>query len=943
MDEARQRVDELFDQVRDTPPADRLRRLREICDDASLIAAVLERFSPDSSSDFDTTAPVDDGRRPEDASTVELHGLRRDASYEPLGELARGGMGAIHQIKDTTLGRTLAMKVLLDGEHAEAGMLARFLEEAKVTAQLDHPGIVPVHELGVDDRGRVYFTMKLVKGEDLRHVLRKVDRQEDGWNLTRALNVVLRACEAMAFAHDKGVIHRDLKPANVMVGRFGEVYVMDWGLARVVCADDPDATSSQIASTARSTGDTSASPIVTQEGQIVGTPATMAPEQAEGRRDEIGPHTDVYAMGAILYRILTGSMPYLDPDSPRMTPRAVLDRVAAGPPEAVVARNPDAPAELVAICDKAMSRRISDRYRDMTALARDLRAYLEDRVVTAHATGTWAELRKWISRNRVVATVAAAALGAVLLFSLWAMVERQRAIENEAAASRHAARADQNARTAERRADDLLRLSDARRLTELIDEIDELLPPYPDRRADMIAWLERADALLSNLPTHEATLLELRARGTPTDPPPPSPMVTAMEKRLETQRSAPDDQRDAELIAGLEAALEELRRKDDARREQERDPDFGDDVDARWWHGAVHDLVRALRRFGSDDSYGDTVASVRRHLEFADGVVERTMTSTQAATAWAEARAEIARDPRYGGLELAPQIGLLPLGADAESGLWEFWHVMSGARPERDGASGRWRVTGDTGIVLVLIPGGTYTLGAQAEDPERPNYDPLAVSDETPYKETLAPFFLSKYELTQAQWERLTGDNPSSFSAQTFGPDRPIENVSFSECRDVLRGAGLLLPTESEWEVGCRGGKDTTWSFGRDPSAFPRHGNVRDVTYSRRFAATHPASCDAFDDGQGEPSPVGTYEPNGYGLHDVHGNVWEWCRGSPLFGGLDAAAELTLRGDEVAGGCFNRGGCYSHVAVIARTAYRINNPPDTRGDSFGVRPARVVE
>jgi hypothetical protein len=174
------------------------------------------------------------------------HGLRR-SRYALKGELARGGMGAILKVWDEDLRRSLAMKVILGKSEGTASgetppvdrrLLARFLEEAQVTGQLDHPGIVPVHELGLDAEGRVYFTMKLVKGRDLRAIFELVFAEQEGWNETRALGVLLKVCEAMAYAHAKGVIHRDLKPANVMVGGFGEVYVMDWGLARVLGRTD---------------------------------------------------------------------------------------------------------------------------------------------------------------------------------------------------------------------------------------------------------------------------------------------------------------------------------------------------------------------------------------------------------------------------------------------------------------------------------------------------------------------------------------------------------------------------------------------------------------------------------------------------------------------------------------------------------------------------------
>src|SRR5262245_39966180 len=158
--------------------------------------------------------------------------------YVSEEELAQGGQGKIVRILDEELGRQLAMKVSHEpctttspkGERR----IGRFLEEARLTAQLDHPGIVPVHELGLDEGGRVYFTMKLVNGRDLKEIFALVAKGQEGWTRTRALSVLLRVCEGMAYAHAKGVIHRDLKPGNVMVGRFGEVYVMDWGLARVL-------------------------------------------------------------------------------------------------------------------------------------------------------------------------------------------------------------------------------------------------------------------------------------------------------------------------------------------------------------------------------------------------------------------------------------------------------------------------------------------------------------------------------------------------------------------------------------------------------------------------------------------------------------------------------------------------------------------------------------
>src|SRR5688572_17822458 len=178
------------------------------------------------------TAPADDH-----GFSAELLGKlagRKETyeRYQPRGDIAKGGQGTVVQVWDEDLHRNLAMKVLTGktadgpGPQVTPRALARFLEEAQVTGQLDHPGIVPIHELGLDGAGRVYFTMKLVKGRTLKEVFQLIEKGEEGWNRTRALSVMLKVCEAMAYAHHKGVVHRDIKPANVMVGRFGEVYVM---------------------------------------------------------------------------------------------------------------------------------------------------------------------------------------------------------------------------------------------------------------------------------------------------------------------------------------------------------------------------------------------------------------------------------------------------------------------------------------------------------------------------------------------------------------------------------------------------------------------------------------------------------------------------------------------------------------------------------------------
>ncbi|MHB1560919.1 MAG: serine/threonine-protein kinase, partial [Isosphaeraceae bacterium] len=236
--------------------------------------------------------------------------------YQLQGEIARGGMGAVIKGRDVDLGRDLAIKVLLDSHRHNPDIVRRFIEEAQIGGQLQHPGIVPVYELGTCADRRPYFAMKLVKGRTLASLLK--DRPDPHDGLPRLLAIFEHVCQTMAYAHARGVIHRDLKPSNVMVGSFGEVQVMDWGLAKVLarggvadearCTPESALREDTVIMTVRtgSTGSGSES----QAGSVLGTPPYMAPEQARGEVDRLDERIDVFGLGAILCEILTGRPPF---------------------------------------------------------------------------------------------------------------------------------------------------------------------------------------------------------------------------------------------------------------------------------------------------------------------------------------------------------------------------------------------------------------------------------------------------------------------------------------------------------------------------------------------------------------------------------------------------------------------------------------------------------
>src|SRR6516162_7259296 len=232
--------------------------------------------------------------------------------YQVLGEIARGGMGVVLKGRDHDLGRDVAIKVLHPGHAGDRALVRRFVEEAQIGGQLQHPAILPVYELGLDAGLRPYFTMRLVKGRSLAALLE--ERTDPTHDLGRFLAVFEQSCQAVAYAHARGVIHRDLKPSNIMVGAFGEVQVVDWGLSKVleqgaeggVVADEGAPGDEPQVTTIRTTGGGGGS----QSGAIIGTPSYMSPEQARGAIEELDEQADVFALGAILCEVMTGQPPY---------------------------------------------------------------------------------------------------------------------------------------------------------------------------------------------------------------------------------------------------------------------------------------------------------------------------------------------------------------------------------------------------------------------------------------------------------------------------------------------------------------------------------------------------------------------------------------------------------------------------------------------------------
>jgi tRNA A-37 threonylcarbamoyl transferase component Bud32 len=319
------------------------------------------------------------------------------ARFRILRLHAKGGLGLVSVALDEELHREVALKEIQECHADDQESRARFLVEAEITGRLEHPGVVPVYGLGHYADGRPFYAMRLIKGDSLKDAIDGFhkataygrDPGEQTLELRQLLGRFIDVCQTIQYAHDRGILHRDLKPSNIMLGKYGETLVVDWGSAKAL--GQKESASAEATLKPASGGDGSK----TLPGSAIGTPAYMSPEQAAGRLDQLGPASDVYSLGATLYALLTGSPPFSD-----SVVAAILNKVQHGDFPRPRLMNSYTDPAMEAICLKAMSLKIADRYQSPRALADDLERWLADKPVSAWPEPWTVRTRRWVGRHK---------------------------------------------------------------------------------------------------------------------------------------------------------------------------------------------------------------------------------------------------------------------------------------------------------------------------------------------------------------------------------------------------------------------------------------------------------------------------------------------------------------------------------------------------------------
>ncbi|MFO1031807.1 MAG: bifunctional serine/threonine-protein kinase/formylglycine-generating enzyme family protein [Planctomycetota bacterium] len=905
--------------------------------------------SPPGGYHSDTMPGANEGRDGSRQDSVDDAPPTQIGPYRILDRLGEGGMGTVYRAEQLEpVKRRVALKVIKLGMDSKA-VVARFEQERQALAMMDHEGIAKVYDCGTTERGQPYFAMELVKGVPLDQFC-----EQQKLSLKDRLLLMRRVCAAVQHAHQKGVVHRDLKPGNVLVTDDGgdlHVKIIDFGLAKAMAQRLVE------------------NSYFTEAGVVLGTPEYMAPEQADPTNQDIDTRADVYSLGVMLYQVLCGDLPFSATElrtAGLLEMQRILREVEPAKPSTKITRLGPGAAPLAEsrrvslsvlkkalvsdldwVVLKALEKERKRRYETVNALSADLQRFLDNEPLVAGPPSAGYRLKKLVRRYRVPvlagsAVLLTAVVGAVIatrfaLLALQQADENARLAESEAKARKdasHLAEAEAEARKAASRLAEengrtvarFNQLAGVVQLKTALTLQEQFWPASPDKVPAMRNWLANDCAQLVGM----------------------RPVVQETIQVLQRRHSATTEVRGAVPLAHANASA--------ATATEQRSEAFLQD--------ALEELLVGIDALDSRQRL-----DVEQRLLWAEHVVAATRSHPGAPVTWDEARTAIATadgavaSTLYAGrsIELVEErlLGLVPLGMNPVTRLWEFYDLRSawdGKQPlteieiPRHEQDGSIKVRDTTGLVFVLLPGGTITLGSQGDSPDAPFHDPVRQDDEHLHDVKLSPFLIARHEMTQGQWARLwTWDvelrEPSNYRVRPYlrgGKElltHPVELVSWHMCDMLLTRHSMSLPTEAQWEYAARAGTTSTWTV---PFQDLRTvANVADASAQRQ--APQWGTFESWNDGHTVHAPVGTFAANAFGLYDVHGNVAEWCREQYGEYGQEQPGD-GFRPDSADPSAVrvNRGGGFSLPAASNRSAVRDIAAPSVRDHSTGLRPARTL-
>jgi serine/threonine protein kinase/formylglycine-generating enzyme required for sulfatase activity len=876
-----------------------------------------------------TTGRKSDRMRPVSETPTQI------GDYRILRELGRGGMGVVYEAMSETLGRKVALKVLLSGTGATEHDRARFLVEAKAASKLRHPNVVRVLEYRQEGT-ETFLAMDMIDGTSLQKQV-----EDDGhFDDRKSAEICLKMAEAIAHAHEQGILHRDIKPHNVLLDatQGGEPMITDFGLAKLL--EDQGVS-------------------LTADGPVMmGTPGYMPPEQA-GAGYEIDRRADVYSLGATLYYMLTGRPPFQGKSMPQVLMAVVRKRPV--PPSK---RREGVAAALETICLKCLEKDPQDRYPSAQALVEDLQRFLNDLRIQARRVGPVVRAQRWATRNPVAAAAAAAGVTATLAVVGWGaaqVIEARRAIA--AANASPSPVATTSPRTS---------------------------PTTPSSPPASIGPVASPTATASPTPVAVLPPPDTQAPRLEVISPQPG-WVTASDTVSVLAVAVDESELDLVELDGEAFQPQAERDRYELLWELDEDGEHEAVIVARDLAGNVTSQTITVVR----DTTPPRVEEVRWEPPGASVEVESVQVtvvlSEPAEGAIGDVPAEASRDAEGRGLLTATLS--LELGrnafevtcedrvANASRHAFEIeralHHRLRGAwwEPPLNGPQARWAVENDLPIVIeeegftfVLIAPGTFRMGSPKSERE------LEGEDEAPHQvELTQAYYLSATEVTNAQLRRFFPDHDSRDSSKIRGaskdrvltlndPEQPAVGVSWqvadSFCErlsEAVQHPGRYrLPTEAEWEYACRGGAATRWYWGEDPDQAPRYANLADRNANRLFRWGREVDAGKLyfelDDPHEVTAPVGSYAPNAWGLYDMTGNASEW-----VFDVYRRTYDVDPSGPRVdpkvthpseAEGALNRvyrGGSFLSRPSLSRSADRKAAGPTKRPIATGFRLWRVAE